>query len=171
MIVVKYSRLDFIKSADRTIRLDEQMTFGLSKFPHRLNGLREVNDVWISGQLHYDETSELVLSNLDVRSSLVIGCAITDEDVDYPLQFEFDESFSFIESEDESVHVVKHDVIDLGSYLFQSILAQVPLKVVKKGTLSYPKGEGWELLTQKEFEQCEKPIDPRLAKLKEFKAE
>lgn len=48
---------------------------------------------------------------------------------------------------------------------------EVPHKVVKEG-VEYPKGKGWEVVTEDDFNASKKnAIDPRLAKLKEFKIE
>ena len=49
--------------------------------------------------------------------------------------------FSFLPCEEAEVHVLKKDVLELYPVVFQLILAEVPLKVVKSG-ISYPKGEG-----------------------------
>ena len=47
---------------------------------------------------------------------------------------------------------------------------EVPLKVVKPGNITYPKGDGWEVMKEEDYRKEEKPaMDPRLAKLKEFK--
>ena len=48
------------------------------------------------------------------------------------------------------------------------ILMEVPLKVVKEGLIEYPKGNGWEVVRESDQVE-ERPIDPRLAKLKDFK--
>ena len=49
---------------------------------------------------------------------------------------------------------------------------EVPLKVVKEGIKEYPKGDGWEVVKEEDYTKSKKDdIDPRLAKLKEFKLE
>ena len=80
--------------------------------------------------------------------------------------------FSFDKTNDEDVHEVKGDVVELLPVIFQLILMEVPLKVVKKGLKQYPKGDGWEVVKEEDYELSKKDeIDPRLAKLKEFKLE
>ena len=51
-------------------------------------------------------------------------------------------------------------------------MMEVPLKIVKEGLTQYPKGDGWEVVKEEDYiKEKSKEIDPRLAKLKEFKLE
>ena len=62
--------------------------------------------------------------------------------------------------------------MELLPVVFQLILMEVPLKVVKEGIKEYPKGKDWEVVKEEDYQkEKRKEIDPRLAKLKEFKAE
>ena len=56
--------------------------------------------------------------------------------------------------------------------IFQQILIEIPLKVVKPEIKEYPKGDGWKVIREEDLKaEKEREIDPRLAKLREFKAE
>mgnify|MGYP003271358823 FL=1 len=80
--------------------------------------------------------------------------------------------FSFEKTDDEDVHEVKGDVVELLPVIFQLIVMEVPLKIVKEGLTQYPKGDGWEVVKEEDYiKEKSKEIDPRLAKLKEFKLE
>lgn len=150
------------------IDVNEIVEFDLSLFPNKINGLRAIEPTSVSGKLFYDINSDRVVSDLLVDTTCIVGCAITNEDVDVDCSFVFDEVFSFSPSENDEIVVVKHETIDLGQAIFQSILSQIPTKVVKKGQISYPKGDGWEVLSASDYDKREKPVDPRLAKLKEL---
>ena len=46
------------------------------------------------------------------------------------------------------------------------------MHVVKEGIAKYPSGDGWRILSEDEYQKAKRSsIDPRLAKLREFKAE
>ena len=103
---------------------------------------------------------------------MIVPCSITLEDVEYDFHTKSLEVFSFDKTEDEDVHEVKGDVVELLPVIFQLILMEVPLKVVKEGIKEYPKGDGWEVVKEEDYTKSKNDdIDPRLAKLKEFKLE
>lgn len=46
----------------------------------------------------------------------------------------------------------------------------IPLKVVKPGVIDYPKGDGWEVISEETYQKEKKRnIDPRLSILKDYK--
>ena len=66
----------------------------------------------------------------------------------------------------------KGDVVELLPVIFQLILMEVPLKAVKPGIGEYPQGKGWKVIREEDLrKEKEQEIDPRLAKLREFKVE
>ena len=51
-------------------------------------------------------------------------------------------------------------------------MLEVPLQVTNASADDYPHGDGWRVITEEEYQKSqEKRIDPRLAKLKEFKVD
>ena len=53
-----------------------------------------------------------------------------------------------------------------------AILMEAPLQVTDVDPQDYPSGDGWRVITEEEYESSKKnAIDPRLAKLQEFKEE
>ena len=103
---------------------------------------------------------------------MIVPCSITLEDVEYDFHTKSLEVFSFEKTDDEDVHEVKGDVVELLPVIFQLIVMEVPMKIVKEGLTQYPKGDGWEVVKEEDYiKEKSKEIDPRLAKLKEFKLE
>ena len=111
-------------------------------------------------------------ADLSITGVMIVPCSITLDDVEVSFHSESEEVFSFVKCEDADVHEAKGDVVELLPVIFQQILMEIPLKVVKPGIKEYPKGEGWKVIREEDLqEEKEKEIDPRLAKLREFKAE
>ena len=99
----------------------------------------------------------------------MLPCALTLEEVDYPFEIESTEVFSFDKpSLDEDVHEVKKNIVDITPIIFQNIMAEVPLRVVKEGAKVKTEGEGWRIISTKEEVTDQEIIDPRLAKLKNY---
>lgn len=168
---MKWSRAELLQANKQTIEFDEEIEFNPAAFA-KMHQLRGLQDVTVSGNIHYDTTSERVFADLDIEGVMIVPCSITLEDVEYDFHTQSLEVFSFEKTDDEEVHEVKGDVVELLPVIFQLILLEVPLKVVKDGLKEYPKGDGWEVVKEEDYVKEKKDeIDPRLAKLKEFKLE
>ena len=78
-------------------------------------------------------------------------------------------SFAFYKpQDDEDVIEVKRDTVELTPVVFQEIMMDVPMRVVKEGATLKTKGNGWKVLNEEDVELEEDYIDPRLAKLKDY---
>ncbi len=169
---MKWTKSELLQAKDQTIYFDDEITFdeaALAKVSH----LRKLQNVTVSGNIHYDGTSDLAIVNLKIEGVMVVPCAISLEDVEVEFHTESCEVYSFDKNnESEDVHETKKDIVELYPVIFQLILMEVPTKVVKEGLVEYPKGKGWEVVREDDLIAEKKDaIDPRLAKLKEFKIE
>ena len=168
---MKIARADLLRAENNTISIDESIRFEPEAFA-RMHNIRSVPDVHVSGEIHYDVVSERAYADLSITGVMIVPCSITLDDVEVSFHSEREEVFSFVKCEDADVHEAKGDVVELLPVIFQQILMEIPLKVVKPGIKEYPKGEGWKVIREEDLqEEKEKEIDPRLAKLREFKAE
>lgn len=169
---MKWSKNELLRAPNGLVSFNEELTFGKEAF-ERSNSLRGLQDVTVSGQLRYEPYNEEVNVNLHIEGVMNVACSITLEDVEIPFTSDSDEIFTFLKNKkDEDIHECKGDVVELLPVIFQLILMEVPLKVVKEGFTDYPKGNGWEVVKEEVHRENKRDvIDPRLAKLKEFKIE
>lgn len=140
--------------------------------PHgRYTNLR---DIYVEGTGYYsDETSEFIVG-LNISSKVTVPCAVSLKPVEIELDTKLSEVFLFepgaLNEEDRDGILIEGDEIDLTPYIWSAIVVDIPLKVVDPDLEVYPSGEGWQVLTEEDYlEQKKQEIDPRLAKLKEFK--
>ena len=68
----------------------------------------------------------------------------------------------------EDVHEVKKDIVDLTPVVFENIMLEVPMRVVKDDARIKSEGKGWKILDSSASDKNEEYIDPRLAKLKDY---
>ena len=81
---MKWSRNELLKASHKVISFDESLSFpkeALANFP-QIRSLQEVN---VSGDLHYEPREERVYVHLEIDGIMVVPCAITMEDVEYIL--------------------------------------------------------------------------------------
>ncbi len=126
--------------------------------------IRRISPVKISGFI-YNNEEEYEL-DINIKGVMVLGCARTLKDVDYPFNIDINEVIG--ENDDNSLEINQNS-LDIFPIVWQNILVDVPLRVLapdaKEESLE---GDGWRLIT--EAEQKEK-IDPRLEALSKFNKE
>ena len=166
---MRYSKSDLLQLRDYHLTFDEDLTFqdDLSdQFPR----IRRIKDINVKGDGNYIPQEQRLYIKLTIKGTVVVGCDITLEDVDVPIDTEEDAVYTFDRNEtDINVVMANNGYIELLPTIFQTILMEIPTKVVKPGKIEYPKGDGWEVLSEKDYEeQKHRQADPRLAKLMEY---
>ena len=165
---VKWTKAELNQYSGSDFEFEEDLKFNSTDFDSN-NRLTNLLNVHIFGKCCYDSHSKRFEIHLVITGDMIIPCAITLESLTTPFDIESCEIFSFEQSDDENIHYCKKDWIDLNPVVFQLILSEVPVKMVKSD-IQYPKGDGWEIMTEKDYLKSKADeIDPRLAKLKEFK--
>ena len=128
--------------------------------------LRELKNVDARIDISYNPLDELT-AHLEISGDMICPCAITLEDVEVPFNISEDTELVFEEKED--AYLVENQ-LDIKDFILAFILPEVPIKVVKNGKIEYPRGDGWRVMTEETYRRLkEEEIDPRLAKLKEYK--
>ena len=69
---------------------------------------------------------------------------------------------------DEEIIEEKKGVAALMPVVFETIICEVPLKVVSPNAEIKRKGNGWELISDEDLANQTEEFDPRLAKLREL---
>ena len=124
----------------------------LSENLDKMPDVKAISMVKISGMGYELGFDEYVFS-LDVKCDLTMVCAISLEDVIYPLEFHTDEIFKTENNDGDDVNLVTN-VIDLDQVILSNIIMRIPMKVVKEGA------------TYKEEVEKEEYINPAFADLK-----
>ena len=125
-----------------------------------LRGLKDVEG-YLAFSLNYDDDP---IIDYHLVGKMICPCAITNEDVEVDFDIEDNELIAFKEDDEGYYFPDGMEINDLIAYI---ISPEAPIKVVKKGKIEYPRGDGWALLS--EAEEKKSKIDPRLAILKEYK--
>ncbi|MGG3988634.1 YceD family protein [Bacillus smithii] len=174
MIFLKWSIAQLRKNRDDFI-IDE--TVEIPELKQMDEQIRDLSPVHITGRA--DISSEKVTFHLHITGQFILPCARTLEDVPYPFVINSTEIYVLKEWpgqdwEDEDVHKVQGDTLDLLPVIKEMLLAEVPLQVISEDAKKkeLPSGKDWKLLTEDQLlqEESEK-IDPRLAKLADLFAD
>lgn len=165
-----FNRFDLERLSTSYIDIEETYTVD-PKLVDNHPRLNELRDVFISGQCYFDPHSSQLIPDLIIDGIMVVPCSISLKPVEIEFHIDFKDMFSFepVGHDDEGIEV-NGDVLDLSPYLWEALITEIPLRIIHPDVESYPEGEGWEVLTEEDFiKQKSQEIDPRLAKLKDFK--
>lgn len=166
--IVKFTKKDFLNANNHTIQIDEWIAIEENDLLHHTQ-VKSIPEVHITGTLQFDGTA-LVFSDLDLDGVMIVLDSITMEDLEVAFDTKSQVTYSFEsvnEDEDEDIVVVKKDTIDLNPEIFQAILYEAPMSLTRLPRDQYPKGDGWQLLSDQDEQKPE--IDPRWEKLNDFK--
>lgn len=140
----------------------------VSELENMNNDIRRIKPVHVQGQCDI-QGNEFIFS-FSIKGEMILPCARTLVDVPYPFDIHATEIFSISEmyKEDDEIHPVHGEVLDLKPYIEENILLEVPFRVFSDDPDASEKGvptagKDWEVVTLEKQE--EKPIDPRLEKL------
>ena len=135
----------------------------------RINGTR---DIRVTGHGFLDDHSGCFYADINVSGVMLIPDAVTGKEIEYPFETGGEEVFACEDTGEDGVWIVTDDVIDLYPAVIAQILMEVPMQVTIASSDEYPSGDGWRVISEEEYQKSQEDrIDPRLAKLKEFKSE
>lgn len=169
---MKYTHDWLNKNALVPVKINEKIKYDdeLIKSTKRLLGLSEIE---ISGTVNYLSEVEQAFFKLKVSGTMDLECARTLSLVHYPFSINDDVTFAFNKDYDsDEVEYVKGNTIDLTPYIWELIFANIPMRVVAENAKMPTSGEGWEVISEEEYDdykkELKKNIDPRLESLKKY---
>ncbi|WP_226037924.1 YceD family protein [Aquibacillus saliphilus] len=148
--------------------LDFEEDVDVSEVVEMNNDIRKIDPVHVKGNATMQGNE--ITFHFSIDGTMILPCARTLVDVNYPFQVDVIEVFStspyYNEEDDSEIHPVSGEMLDLTPYIKENVLLEVPFRVfsddkeVQENALT--EGEGWELQTD---DQNEQKVDPRLQKL------
>lgn len=133
--------------------------------------IRSVKPVHVTGRA--DLSSKKATFHLTVEGSMVLPCSRTLVDVDYPFTIKTTETYLFqpaeYETDEEELHTVEGDIVDLIPIIKEAIILEVPMQVFSdspdKEEAAPQSGKDWGVISE---EGTQEKVDPRLAGLAKF---
>ena len=147
--IVKFTKKDFLNAKNGIIEIDEWIAVEENDLLHHTQ-VKSIPEVHVTGTLQFDHRS-LVFSDLDLDGVMIVLDSITMEDLEVAFDTKSQETYSFdpIKENDEDIIVVKKDRVDINPEIFQAIIYEAPMSITRLPRDQYPKGDGWQLLSDR----------------------
>ncbi|UTR15203.1 YceD family protein [Salipaludibacillus sp. LMS25] len=167
---MKWSVQQLLAFKQKGMQIDESVD--ASKVKEIDREIRNISPVHVKGEALINHNAATF--NLDISGSMTLPCARTLNDVEFPFTIHATEIFQLDEwaafDEDEDVHELIDNTVDLMPYVRERILLEKPLRVFseRKEGPAPEEGEGWELTTKEDQNAPQDKVDPRLKELEKF---
>ncbi|CDB28597.1 putative uncharacterized protein [Firmicutes bacterium CAG:582] len=123
------------------VTLDSDISFDESYYINA--GIRKINNLHISGTIKIDY-DDCLISDIDVIGEFILPCAISLEDVSYPINVKIEENMGKF----EDFYNKNKNTLDILPFIWENIVSEVPIRVVKEEHKDVQlKGEGWEVIS------------------------
>ncbi|MFY3793512.1 YceD family protein [Ureibacillus sp. MALMAid1270] len=171
---MKWSIHELSKYRQKGMPIDTEVQ--LDEVKKRNTEIRNISPVHVKGHCTFGASQ--MTCQFTMTATLTLPCARTWEDVEYPINVDTVEVFSWIDpelrgSEDEDIHYIDGEVIDMKPVLEELILLSIPMQVFKEGSEGQVQGgKYWSYSTDEDVarqqETGEQKVDPRLADLAKY---
>ena len=141
---------------DTKEKLDIDLTID---FPEdKLNGteIKKLENIKVKGSITRIENSVYHLT-IHITGKMGLLCARSLENVDYPLDIFVDKNIGEVEN-DEEIQVIYQNSLDIFAIVWENIVLEVPLRVVKEDASFISEGNGWSLTDEDELKETNSPF-------------
>lgn len=136
---------------EKLINIDEE----INNITEGLEGtdIKKIKNLKINGYIDRDVLDEYHIY-LKIEGTLILECAITLKDVEYPISVEIDDNYEDLMVEiGENVKNITNS-LDIWPIVWHNVLLVVPMRVVSPGAeVEITKGEGWKFIRSENNEK------------------
>ena len=153
--------LELINGRQTELNIDEKI-----EIPHdyyEKTDIRHVDAVEVKGRV-YSIGDDVFNLSLEVKGKMILPCALTLEDVDYPFDITIDQNVGNDEDFEKNYKIVSN-TLDILPILWENIVLEIPSRVVKDDAHIKTEGDGWCLTSEEDYESSK---DNKLSDLKEL---
>lgn len=127
------------------LEIDESLEF--SEEILKNTEIKRLENIKAKGELTRIENSTYHIT-LNITGNMVLLCARSLEEVDYKLNIFIDKNIGEEETEEEK-QVILQNSLDIFGIVWENIVLEVPLRVIKENADFLESGDGWSLIDDK----------------------
>ena len=146
-----------LKSGSKEIlQIDEDFTFTDDML--KTTSIKRLENIHAKGTISRIENTTYNL-DLHITGNMVLSCARSLEDVDNTLNIFINKVISEENLEEsEEKPLILQNSLDIFSIVWENIVLEVPLRVIKEDATYITQGEGWSLTDEDNFKSSNSPF-------------
>lgn len=158
---MKFDLLDLINNKKTELEINEKIEIPCEYYEK--TDIRHLDSVLIKGTI-YSIGDDVFNLSLEVSGKMVLPCALTLEDVDYPFTIKIDQNVGNGEDFEKNYKIISN-TLDILPILWENIVLEIPSRVVKDDAHIKTEGDGWCLTSEEDYESSK---NNKLSDLKEL---
>ena len=124
-----------------TIEFDKVVNF--TKEDLKNTSIKKLSDVKVSGKVTKISDYSIDLT-MEIKTKMTLEDSVTLEEIEYPVNIQFNRIIDNNE-EDEEYYKILQNTLDILPIVWENIVLEVPLRVVKEEKETIIEGDGWSL--------------------------
>ena len=124
-----------------TIEFDKVVNF--TKEDLKNTSIKKLSDVKVSGKITKISDYSIDLT-MEIKTKMTLEDSVTLEEIEYPVNIQFNRIIDNNE-EDEEYYKILQNTLDILPIVWENIVLEVPLRVVKEEKETIIEGDGWSL--------------------------
>ena len=113
--------------------------------------IQRLENVKVKGFIRRIE-DDLYHISIKIEGNMVLLCARSLEEVNYPINTTYDKTISEIQENDEN-QVIFQNSLDIFGIVWENIVLEVPLRVIKEDAEFLKEGNGWNLVDENDIKR------------------
>lgn len=134
-------------NTEEKLEIDESLEFSKDKLKY--TDIESLDNIRVKGFVSRIQDNVYHLS-IHITGNMVLLCARSLEKVTYPLDIFVDKNIGEVEN-DEEIQVIYQNSLDIFEIVWENIVLEVPLRVVKEDASFISEGNGWSLIDEDEL--------------------
>lgn len=134
-------------NTEEKLEIDESLEFSKDKLKD--TDIESLDNIRVKGFVSRIQDNVYHLS-IHITGNMVLLCARSLEKVSYPLDIFVDKNIGEVEN-DEEIQVIYQNSLDIFEIVWENIVLEVPLRVVKEDASFISEGNGWSLIDEDEL--------------------
>ena len=141
-------------NTEEKLEIDESLEFSKDKLKD--TDIESLDNIKVKGFVSRIQDNVYHLS-IHITGNMVLLCARSLEKVTYPLDIFVDKNIGEVEN-DEEIQVIYQNSLDIFEIVWENIVLEVPLRVVKEDASFISEGNGWSLTDEDELKETNSPF-------------
>lgn len=140
---------------ERIIEFNETLNYTSEQLKD--TDIKNISEIKVKGYIE-KITEDIYHISMNIQGNMTLTCAVSLEDIIYPLNISIDKNIEENSENYEENYEIIGNTLDIFRIVWENIVLEVPLRVVKENAACVTEGVGWKLVDENETSEQESPF-------------
>ena len=125
-----------------TIEFEENLRFTNEELKN--TSIKKLSEIKVKGKIIKISDYSIDL-NIEIKATMTLEDSVTLEEIEYPVNITVNKIINNTDEEDEEYYKISQNRLDIIPIVWENIVLEVPLRIVKEEKETIIEGDGWSL--------------------------